>query len=73
MAAPPDGAGAIALCRQPFYPDASRLFEEIDRLWVDDKRTGQAAVQPERRMTSYRAVPSGGYTKGPAGGGGVRI
>src|SRR5262245_48738016 len=25
-----------AQCRQPFYPDASRLFEEIDRLGLGD-------------------------------------
>ena len=44
-----------AQCRQPFYPDASRLFEEIDRLGVDDERAGQPAVRPKRRMTYYRA------------------
>src|SRR5688572_18625494 len=29
-----------AQARQPFYPDGSRLFEEIDRLGVGDKGTG---------------------------------
>src|SRR5207248_8279484 len=34
-----DGAmpqAPAAQCRQPFYPDASRLFEEIDRLGIGD-------------------------------------
>ena len=31
-------------CRQPFYPDASRLFEEIDRLGIDDDGRRQHAV-----------------------------
>src|SRR6266540_31153 len=26
-------------CRQPFYPDASRLFEEIDRLGIGDRKS----------------------------------
>src|SRR5579875_3649065 len=30
------------LCRQPFYPDAARLFEEIDRLGVDDRGLASA-------------------------------
>ncbi len=50
-------------CRQPFYPDASRLFEEIDRLGIDDE--GVASVLSARAVFDfYRAVPSGGYTKG---------
>src|SRR5438105_1471287 len=32
-------AGAVQ-CRQPFYPDASRLFEEIDRLGVGNAGVG---------------------------------
>ena len=27
------------LCRQPFYPDASRIFEEIDRLAIGHQGT----------------------------------
>src|SRR5918996_800364 len=52
-------------CRQPFYPDASRLFEEIDRLGVGDDGV---ASQLSARATFdfYRAAPSGGYTQGLA-------
>lgn len=49
--------------RQTFYPDASRIYEEIDRLGVGgDGRpvplSGTAAFD------FYRPAPSGGYTKG---------
>ena len=50
-------------CRQPFYPDASRLFEEIDRLGIGDD--GLASLLSSKAdYDFYRAVPSGGYTKG---------
>lgn len=49
--------------RQPFFPDAARLFEEIDRLGTgDDGLGGQLA-----RLADYdffRAAPPGGYTRG---------
>jgi hypothetical protein len=49
--------------RQPFYPDASRLFEEIDRLGIGDE--GLASLLSAKAVFDfYRAVPSGGYTKG---------
>jgi hypothetical protein len=52
-----------AQCRQPFYPDASRLFEEIDRLGIGDD--GLASLLSARATYDfYRAVPSGGYTRG---------
>jgi hypothetical protein len=61
-----DGAtptAPAAQCRQPFYPDASRLFEEIDRLGVEEN--GLASALSSRAMYDfYRAVPSAGYTKG---------
>src|SRR5262245_9602971 len=50
-------------CRQPFYPDASRLFEEIDRMGIGDD--GLASLLSSKAdYDFYRAVPSGGYTKG---------
>lgn len=50
-------------CRQPFYPDASRLFEEIDRLGIGDD--GLASLLSAKAVYDfYRALPSGGYTKG---------
>src|SRR5215475_2496739 len=56
-----------AQCRQPFYPDASRLFEEIDRLGLGDD--GLASLLSSKAdYDFYRAVPSESYTKGlPAG------
>jgi hypothetical protein len=61
-----DGSSPLAAaeqCRQPFYPDASRLFEEIDRLGVGDE--GVASLLSSKALFDfYRAVPSGGYTKG---------
>src|SRR6266545_4114646 len=51
--------------RQPFYPDGSRLFEEIDRLGVGDKGIGNL-VSARADVDFYRVVPSSGYTKGLA-------
>jgi len=49
--------------RFPFYPDASRLFEEIDRLDMDDDGfVGQLAARADYDF--YRPAPSGGYRKG---------
>src|SRR4029434_9911909 len=70
-----DGAipqAPAAQCRQPFYPDGSRLFEEIDRLGIGDDglarlRSSEAAhdlLSSKADYDFYRAVPSGGYTKG---------
>jgi L-asparaginase len=63
-----DGPSPLASaeqCRQPFYPDASRLFEEIDRLGIGDE--GVASLLSSKAVFDfYRAVPSGGYTKGLA-------
>jgi hypothetical protein len=40
-----------AQCRQPFYPDASRLFEEIDRLGIDDN--GLASILSSRATYDF--------------------
>jgi hypothetical protein len=52
-------------CRQPFYPDASRLFEEIDRLGLSDDGVS-SQLSARATFDFYRALPSGGYTKGLA-------
>lgn len=50
-------AGApFAKSRQTFYPDASRIFEEIER--------EGANLSAVASFDFYRAAPSGGYTKG---------
>jgi L-asparaginase len=54
---------AAEFCRQPFYPDASRLFEEIDRLGVGDEGTGNL-LSSRADFHFYRAAPPSGYKKG---------
>jgi hypothetical protein len=49
--------------RQPFYPDASRVFEEIDRVMIDEH--GHAnALGALADYDFFRVVPPGGYTTG---------
>jgi hypothetical protein len=55
------------LCRVPFFPDGSRLFEEIDRLGVSDEGVG-CLLTAKAEFDFYRALPSGGYTKGRSAG-----
>ena len=48
--------------RQPFYPDAERVFEEIDRFGVGDDGVGGHLA----RLADYdflRPAPPGGYTQ----------
>jgi L-asparaginase len=52
-------------CRQPFYPDASRIFEEIDRLGVSDAGVGNQ-LSSRADFEFFRAAPPGGYTRGLA-------
>src|SRR5579862_2632611 len=53
--------------RQPFYPDGSRLFEEIDRLGVGDEGVGNM-LSGRADFDFYRAAPPSGYKKGLAAG-----
>lgn len=57
--APPEQA------RQPYFPDGSRLFEEIDRLGIGEKGLGNL-ISSRVEVDFYRPVPSSGYTKGLA-------
>ncbi len=50
-------------CRQPYYPDASRIIEEIDRLGIGDSGLGNL-LSSKADFDYYRAAPSGGYKKG---------
>ncbi len=55
--APPESS------RQPFYPDPARVFEEIDRLGLDETGTGTLLA----RQADYdflRVLPSGGFPAG---------
>lgn len=52
-------------CRQPFYPDASRIFEEIDRSIAGRSAKGIGnMLAAAADFDFFRAVPSGGYKKG---------
>jgi L-asparaginase len=51
------------LCRVPFFPDGSRLFEEIDRFGLSDEGIG-CLLTAKADFDFYRALPSGGYVRG---------
>ena len=55
------------LCRVPFLPDGSRLFEEIDRLGISEDGVG-CLLSGKAEFDFYRALPSGGYAKGRSAG-----
>jgi hypothetical protein len=52
-----------AKARQGFFPDGSRSFEEIDRLQVGEKGTGNL-IAAKAEIDFYRVLPPSGYTKG---------
>ena len=54
-------------CRVSFFPDGSRLFEEIDRLGVSHDGVG-SLLTAKAEFDFYRALPSGGYAKGRSSG-----
>jgi hypothetical protein len=49
--------------RQGFFPDGSRSFEEIDRLRVGEKGTGNL-ISSKAEVDFYRVLPPSGFTKG---------
>ncbi len=51
------------LVRMPFFPDGSRLFEEIDRLGLSDEGVG-CLLGGKADFDFIRALPSGGYRAG---------
>jgi L-asparaginase len=54
-------------CRQTFYPDPSRTFEEIDRTIAGRDANGVGNILSSKAdFDFYRAVPPSGYTKGLA-------
>jgi L-asparaginase len=55
------------LCRVPFFPDGSRLFEEIDRMGISHEGVG-SLLTAKAEFDFYRALPSGGYAKGRSAG-----
>jgi L-asparaginase len=55
------------LCRVSFFPDGSRLFEEIDRMGISDEGVG-SLLSGKADFDFFRALPSGGYAKGRSAG-----
>lgn len=49
--------------RQTFYPDASRIFEEIDRFGLNEVGVNNM-LSSKGLYDFYRAAPSAGYTNG---------
>lgn len=61
-----DGASPLAPAersRQPFYPDASRIFEEIDRFGIGEDGQNEILARLAD-YDFYRAAPPGGYKRG---------
>jgi L-asparaginase len=52
-----------AKARQGFFPDGSRSFEEIDRLQIGEKGTGNL-ISARAEVDFYRILPPSGFTKG---------
>jgi L-asparaginase len=52
--------------RQPFYPDGSRSFEEIDRFGIGEEGVGNL-ISSRADVHFYRVLPPSGYTKGLPG------
>jgi L-asparaginase len=52
-----------AKARQGFFPDGSRSFEEIARLQIGEKGTGNL-ISDKAEIDFYRVLPPAGYTKG---------
>lgn len=60
-----DPLAGAAQSRQPFFPDGSRSFEEIDRLSIGDHgETNLLASKAD--IDFYRILPPSGYKKGLA-------
>jgi L-asparaginase len=53
----------ITQCRVPFYPDASRIFEEIDRFGLAESGLN-SPLATKAVFDFYRPAPSGGYRNG---------
>lgn len=51
--------------RQPFFPDGSRLVDEIDRFGIGDSGRGNL-LSAQADFDHFRVAPSGGYTRGLA-------
>jgi hypothetical protein len=57
--------GSDEYARQPFFPDGSRSFEEIDRLHISVKGLANL-ISSKVDVDFYRVLPPAGYRKGLA-------
>ncbi|MEV0029568.1 asparaginase domain-containing protein [Nocardia sp. NPDC050793] len=55
----------VSYSRQTFYPDAKRLYEEIDRFGLED-HGHPIGLSTRAAFDFFRPAPSGGYTAGQA-------
>jgi L-asparaginase len=61
-----DGTEDVApadLTRQPFFPDGSRIAEEVDRFGIGEHGTGNL-ISSYAEMDFFRVLPASGYKKG---------
>jgi len=58
-----DPGGAATGARQPFFPDGSRSFEEIDRLGIGEHGEGNL-ISSRADVDFYRVMPPSGYQNG---------
>lgn len=57
--------GPADTSRQTFYPDAERLYEEIERFGIADHGES-VALESMAQFEFFRAAPSAGWTSGPS-------
>lgn len=58
-------AAPLDKCRLTFYPDASRMFEEIDRFGIAARQNpANNLLNSKADFHFFRAAPPGGYRKG---------
>jgi hypothetical protein len=57
--------GPVSGARQPFFPDGSRAFEEIDRLGIGEHGEGNL-IAAQADIEFFRVLPPAGYTQGQA-------
>ncbi len=55
--------GQVGTARQPFFPDGSRPFEEIDRLGIGEHGEGNL-IAARAEVDFFRVLPPSGYTAG---------
>jgi hypothetical protein len=55
--------GPAERARQPFYPDGSRVFEEVDRFGISNEGRGNL-ISAKAEIDFHRVMPPSGFTQG---------